>query len=31
MKYAEGGATWGWNQLDALLTRLARLTPIARS
>ena len=22
VKYAAGGATWGWNQLDALLTRL---------
>jgi uncharacterized protein YndB with AHSA1/START domain len=22
-KYAHGGATWGWNQLDELLTRLA--------
>ncbi len=23
VKYAQGGAKWGWNQLDALLTRLA--------
>ena len=23
MKYAKGGATWGWNQLDELLKRLA--------
>ena len=23
MKYAQGGATWGWNQLDELLKRLA--------
>jgi hypothetical protein len=23
VKYAEGGATWGWNRLDELLKRLA--------